>query len=299
MKRLLLFVFLVGSLSAFSQDTIKIGNWMIHGKVSFNVSQAYFSNWAAGGVSNFTTIGKYTMIANYKKDKHSFNNYLDLALGYTIFLEGKPMKTEDKIEYLPAYRYELHKHWYFSVLGKFASQFAPGYEYDIDSTNYVSKFLAPAWIDVGPGITYQPVDWFWVNVSPVNPAFIVVNDQRLADEGIFGLTPADTVGNIIKHADRVKYMFGAKLTSVLNYEIFKNINLGTKLELFSDYLNNPQNIDVNWQVLFGLKVNDWLNVDLQTTLLYDDDIMITDKDGNIGPRAQFRQLLLISVGYAF
>jgi hypothetical protein len=289
-------------LSVFSQeDTIRIGNWMIQGKVSFNVSQAYFSNWAAGGISNFTTIGKYTMIANYKKDKHSFDNYLDLALGYTIFLEGEPMKTEDKIEYITAYRYQLHKNWYFSVMGKFASQFAPGYEYDIDSTTYVSTFLAPAWIDVGPGITYQPVDWFWVNLSPINPAFIVVNDQRLANEGIFGLEPAevDTAGNVIKDAAKVKYMFGAKLTTVLNYEIVKNVNVGTKLELFSDYLNNPQNLDVNWQVLIGLKVNDWLNVDLQTTLLYDDDIMITDADGNTGPRTQFRQLLLISVGYAF
>ncbi len=44
---------------------------------------------------------------------------------------------------------------------------------------------------------------------------------------------------------------------------------------------------------------DWLNIDLQTTLLYDDDIMITDKDGNIGPRAQFREFLMISVGYTF
>ena len=82
-------------------------------------------------------------------------------------------------------------------------------------------------------------------------------------------------------------------------EVVKNITLGTKLELFSDYLNEPQNIDVNWQVLIGLKVNDWLNVDLQTTLLYDNDIMIEDSDGNIGPRVQFRELLMLSVGYTF
>lgn len=86
---------------------------------------------------------------------------------------------------------------------------------------------------------------------------------------------------------------------VLAKEVYKNITVGTKLELFSDYLNKPQNIDVNWQVLIGLKVNDWLNVDIQTTLLYDDDIQITDSDGNIGPRVQFRQLLMISIGYAF
>ena len=94
-------------------------------------------------------------------------------------------------------------------------------------------------------------------------------------------------------------MFGAKMMMVLSYEIVKNVNIGTKLELFSDYLNNPQAVDVNWQVLIGFKINDWLNVDLQTTLLYDQDIMITDKDGNTGPRTQFREFLMLSIGYAF
>ncbi len=301
MKRLLLIIFLVGTFAAYSQDTIQLGNWTIMGKISLNVSQAYFSNWSQGGTSNFTGIGKYNMIADYKKNKHGWNNYLDLALGYNIFFEDLPLKTEDKIEYITAYRYQLHKHWYFTVMGKFASQFAKGYNYEVDSTIYVSKFMAPGYIDVGPGITYEPVDWFFVNLSPLTPAWLIVNDQRLADEGSFGLEPAeyDTAGNVINHARRVKTMFGAKLVAVLSYEIIKNINVGTKLELFSDYLNNPQNIDVNWQVLIGLKVNDWLNVDFQTTLWYDDDIMITDKDGNTGPRTQFRQLLLLSVGYSF
>lgn len=292
---------LFGTFASFSQDTIQLGNWTIMGKFSLNISQAYFSNWSQGGQSNFTTIGKFNLLVDYKKDRHGWNNYLDMALGYTVFMEDKPMKTEDKIEYITAYRYELHKHWYLTMMGKFASQFAKGYDYEVDSTTYISKFMAPGYFDLGPGITYQPVDWFFVNLSPATAAWIVVNDQRLANEGAFGLDPAvlDTAGNVIEPAKRVRTMFGAKLISVLNYEIAKNITVGTKLELFSDYLQNPQNIDVNWQVLVGMKVNDWLNIDLQTTLWYDDDIMITDKDGNIGPRTQFRELLLLSIGYSF
>ncbi len=301
MKRVLLILIVIGITTVYAQDTIQLGNWTIMGKVSINLSQSYFSNWSAGGISNLTTIGKYNMSANYKKNRHGWNNYLDVALGYTMFLEEEPLKTEDKIEYITGYEYELHKHWYFTVMGKFATQFAKGYDYGVDSSNYISKFLAPAWVDVGPGIKYQPVDWFWVNFSPATAAWMVVNDEKLADAGSFGLDPAefDTAGNVITHAKKVKSMFGAKMMIVISKEVFKNINLGTKLELFSDYLDNPQYIDVNWQVLVGLKVNDWLNVDLQTTLLYDNDIMITDKDGNVGPRAQFRELLMLSVGYTF
>jgi hypothetical protein len=145
------------------------------------------------------------------------------------------------------------------------------------------------------------VDWFFVNVSPLTAAWIIVNDQRLADEGSFSVGPAefDTAGNVVTPAKKVRGMFGAKLVSAIKYEIVKNITVGSKLELFSDYLNNPQNIDVNWQILIGLKVNEWLNVDLEGTLWYDDDIMVLDDNGNIGPRAQFRQLLLLSVGYSF
>lgn len=301
MKRILLITLIIASLSAFSQDTIRVGNWIFTGKVSLNISQSYFSNWSAGGSSNFTTIGKYTMHANYKKGKHEWTNYLDLALGYSLFADQEPLKTEDKIEYITSYRYSLHKNWYFTVMGKFATQFAPGFDYAVDSTDYISKFMAPAWIDIGPGIMYEPTDWFFVNFSPVTPAWIIVNDQQLANEGAFGLEPAvyNDEGVVVTPAKKVKSQFGAKMMIVLAKEVAKNITLGTKLELFSDYLNQPQNIDVNWQVLIGLKVNDWLNVDLQTTLLYDNDIMITDSDGNTGPRAQFREFLMISVGYAF
>lgn len=289
------------SFSAFSQDTIRLGNWMLTGKASLNLSQTYFANWSAGGTSNLTVIGKYSMNANYKKDKHEWTNWIDLALGYSLFQDEDPLKTEDKMEYITSYRYQLHKHWYFTVMGKFASQFAKGYDYAVDSSVYISKFLAPAWIDIGPGIMYEPNDWFFVNFSPVTPAWIIVNDQRLANEGAFGLDPAvyNDEGEVVTPAKKVKSMFGAKMMIVLSKEVAKNITLGTKLELYSDYLNEPQNIDVNWQVLIGMKVNNWLNIDLQTTLLYDNDIMITDSDGNTGPRTQFREFLMLSVGYAF
>ena len=303
MKKLLLLVLLTTTIAANAQkagDTIHAGNWIITGKLSLNLSQSYFSNWLAGGTSNVTMIGKYTMSANYTKNRHSWNNWLDLALGYSLFTDVEPLKTEDKIEYITSYNYSLKKPWYFTVVGKFASQFAGGYDYTVDSSvNYLSKFMAPAFIDVGPGIKYEPADWFFVNFSPATASWVLVMDQRLANEGAFGLTPADTVNGVVQNAKMVRSMFGAKLMAVLKYEVAKNIILGTKLELFSDYLDTPQNIIVNWQVLLGLKVNDWLNVDLQTTLLYDDKIMITDKDGNTGPRVQFREVLMLSIGFSF
>ncbi|VAW28370.1 hypothetical protein MNBD_BACTEROID07-2007 [hydrothermal vent metagenome] len=161
--------------------------------------------------------------------------------------------------------------------------------------------MAPGYINLGFGIQYKPVKWFSVNISPANIRWVIVNDQRLADNGSFGLDAAvvDTSGNIIRHAKKSRLDFGARLLLVFNYDIAKNVNLSTKLELFSNYLDKPQNIVVDWQTDLGLKVNDWLNVTISTTLLYDDKVMIMDKNGNTGPRIQFKQLLMVGVGYNF
>ena len=280
-------------------DTIK--NWKIKGNVSLNINQNYYSNWAAGGENNFGLIGKYTMHADYSKGKNTWLNWIDLALGYSVIGKSDPVKTDDKIEFITTYKRELTKYWSLTALGSFKSQFAKGYDYAKDSTTPISRFLAPGYVDFGPGFLFQPVKWFSVNISPANMHWVIVNDQRLADEGSFGLDPAekDANGNIIAHAKKSRMDFGARLLLVLKHDIAKNVNLATKLELFSNYLHKPQNLVVDWQTDIGLKVNDWLNVTFSTTVLYDDRIMITDKNGNTGPRTQFKQLLMVGFGYSF
>jgi hypothetical protein len=299
MKKTLLLLFLVTSIGGYSQnDTIK--NWNLKGKASLNFSQSYFSNWSAGGENSLTAVAKYTMDANYKKGKHSWSNWFDFAYGYSLIGKSDPMKTEDKIEILSSYNYDLHKYWALSAVLSFKSQFRNGYDYSKDSTNNISGFMAPAYIDFGPGITYKPSDHFSANFSPVTPRWIVVMDQNLANQGAFGLKAADTINGVVQDAKQVKTAFGAKLLMILSYEVAKNVNLSTKLELFSDYLDKPQNIDVNWQVLVELKVNSWLNVNLSTELIYDDDVIIKDaNDLPMGPRTQFKQMLMLGIGYSF
>jgi hypothetical protein len=78
------------------------------------------------------------------------------------------------------------------------------------------------------------------------------------------------------------------------------VDFSTKLELFSNYLHNPQNIDVNWQVNITMKVNSWLNVNINTELIYDDDVIFHDANGNpIGPRTQFNENMQIGLAITF
>ena len=301
MKKILLIAFIFSGLIAMSQtDTVKY--WKIENKASLNFTQSYFSNWSAGGENTLATTGKFTNNSNYAKGKHKWDNWLDLALGYSLIGDNKAMKTDDKIEFISSYGYDIHDKIYATVLLTFRTQFANGYEYKTDSSIYISKFMAPGTVDIGPGMQWDANDHFMINFSPVTARWIIVNDQRLADAGSFGLDPAikDTAGVIIKHAKKAKTMFGAKVLAVFKYEIFKNVDFATKLELFSDYLDNPQNIDVNWQAGLTLKVNSWLNVNISTELIYDDDIIINDVNGNpIGPRTQFNENMQLGIVVSF
>ena len=79
----------------------------------------------------------------------------------------------------------------------------------------------------------------------------------------------------------------------------------TKLGLLSNYLHNPQNIDVNWEVLLNMKLTKFLSAVISTNLIYDDDIKIgidDDGDGIIdreGPRTQFKKVIGVGLSYQF
>jgi hypothetical protein len=300
MKRVLLALLFLSATVTYGQDTIK--HWKTEGSLTFNFSQAYFSNWSAGGENSFAGIPKFHFKADYTKNKFKWSNTLNLGLGYTITGKSDPMKTEDLIEFYSTLGYEFHKNLYATFMVKFSSQFAKGYDYSTDSSTYISKFMAPGYLDLGPGIAYNLPDWLVINFSPATARITFVNDQGLADGGNFGIDPAvyDTNGNVITHADKMKFQFGAKLTAAIKYEIFKNVELGTSLELYSDYLDNPQNLIVNWKTLLRLKVNSWLNVDFNTELFYDDSVMFYDEAGiPEGPKTQFKQNLMVGLSMNF
>ncbi|MEI7896823.1 MAG: DUF3078 domain-containing protein [bacterium] len=279
-------------------------HWLIHGNGSLQFSQAAFSNWASGGQNSLGLVGWLNFKANYKNGKHVWANNVDLGYGFNILGKGndaKFNKTNDKIELTTAYGYELHKNkkWYLTLLANFRTQFTAGYNYPDDST-VISNFMAPGYLVAGIGITYAPVKWFNVYVSPVSGRFTFVTDQRLADSGAFGVERSYTNSSGFHHGKTLRGEFGPYLRADLNADLAKNINLSSTVELFTDYLHQFGNIDVNWSLLLSLKVNKWLAASIQTQLIYDDDIMIRpDPTERARPMTQFKELLGIGLSYKF
>ena len=286
------------------QDT----TWKVGGATSLTFSQVTLRNWSAGGQSSISANVFGTAFAHYRKDKANWENTLDI--GYGIIRQDKKriVKTDDKIDLSSKYGRKAAKNWFYSVLFNFRTQMTPGYEFPNDTLKVkISDFLAPGYIITSIGMDYNPNAKFTLFLSPVTGKTTLVLDQTLANKGAFGVEEAvqDTGGNIVEPGKNVRQELGGYIKIRFTDEIMKNINLQTKIDLFSNYLKDPQNIDINWELIITMKVNKYISANLSTHLIYDNDIDIAideDNDGipeAVGPRTQFKEVLGIGISYEF
>lgn len=285
------------STAVLPQDTV----WKKGGLLTLTFNQTSLSNWAAGGENALSLNGIAAFFTKYKKDKVAWDNNLDLAYGFLKQGDDDIVKNDDRIELNSKLGYQAFKSkvWYYTALVNAKTQFAPGYNEIGDTMRVkISDFAAPAYVLLSLGLDYKPTDYFSVYISPLTAKFTIVNNQRLADLGSFGVDAATynpITGEKIEDGETLRSEFGAYLNARFQKDIMQNVNLMTKLDLFSNYQDNPQNIDVNFDLLLGMKVNKLITVSLGVTVIYDDDIMIIDGD-KVGPRTQMRQVF--GVGFA-
>ncbi len=294
--------------SSLAQDTTVVEapvvkNWRLKSAFGINGTQSAFVNWNAGGRNNISALAFISASADYSKNKWQWKNNLELALGGVKYLDSTGrkagfQKTDDKIDFATNVGYKLKEKWYVSMIGGFRTQFMDGFAYPNDSTP-VSRFMAPGYVNLSLGIDYTPNEHLSVFLSPLSTKITIVNDQKLADAGAFGVDKGifGPSGEVTTGGNRVRYEYGAYFKLTYQKELFKNVNFKSKLELFSNYAKNPQNIDVNVDVLWTFKVNSWLSASLNWTLIYDDDITIRDAKGNSGPRTQFKSVLGLGISY--
>jgi hypothetical protein len=305
MKNVVLFLVLVLSfnLKAQNPDTLP-KNWKLKVIYGVNGSQTSFVNWNAGGRNNVAVLGFIDALGNYKKGNLKWDNDIHLALGAVNYLgkieDGSKrfQKTDDRIEFNTNVGVRLKEHFYLSLLGNLRTQSLDGFAYPNDSIA-VSRFMAPGYTALALGIDYKPNDNIALFISPLASKMTFVKSDRLANLGAFGVDAAtyDGLGNLLTAGKQFRGEFGAYIQMKYSRNLAKNIDFKMSLQLFSNYVNNPQNIDVNGEALFNFKINSWLSSSLQWNLIYDDDIQITDRDKNVGPRTQFKSVF--GLGMAF
>lgn len=303
MKKKLLLLCLCCSQLLWSQEK----EWETGGTSRVNFSQLNLTNWSAGGQNSVNANSLISLYANRKREKSLWDNFLDL--GYGINLQGNEnnwIKTDDKIDFTSKYGYTASKNWSYSALFNFKTQFSDGYNYPNDSIK-ISGLFAPAYILESIGMDFQSESGFSCYFSPATIKITVVGNQELANIGAFGVQKAtlDNNGNIIVEGENTRTEFGAYIRAYYKKEVLKNINVNSKLELFTNYLQNPISVDVNWELLLAFKVNKFISASLSTQLIYDNDILIdkdNDGDGITDVRKaaiQFKEVFGIGLAYTF
>jgi hypothetical protein len=260
--------------------TAKIKLWKFGGNFSLTFSQISLTNWVAGGEDAISGTAGTLLTANFHKGKIKWDNTLDIGYGLTKQGEDRVIKNEDKIDFSSQYGKKASEKWLYSALLGFKTQFSAGYNYPNDSV-VISNFLAPAYIIISGGMDYRPSDKLSFFLSPISGRLTIVSDQKLADQGAFG----------VKKGSTTRSEMGGFVRIVYQDKFFTdNFSVRSKLELFSNYVEKPENIDVNWEVSLNLKLGNYITARFQTLIVYDDDMIA---------KLQVKELFGIGFSYRF
>ncbi len=285
-------------------DSDTIMGWKYSGIFNLNFSQTSLNNWAAGGTGSYAILGNTNLQARYKSEKVLWENVLLLNYGM-VKADGTPLqKNDDRIELNSRIGRKAFGDWYYAGFASFKTQF----DATFTEGRMVSNFMSPAWMQFALGMSYSKNKHFSVLLAPIAGKFTFVNEQRHADSGDYGVKKAvlDPVTfAVITPGQRFRPEIGAFVMVMVDYDIFKNVNLKSKLDLFNNYTDenkpNRRNVDVNWETNINMKVNKFMSATLFTHLIYDQDILIeiADRPEQRGPRTQFKQVLGIGISYKF
>lgn len=289
-------------------DTIAVSKWEKKNVVNFDLSEIAFVNWNAGGVNSITGIlrGNFTRLRRTPKTK--FSNELIVRYGVNKQDGTEIRKTEDAFQFSSTYgyRHDTITNWFHSAKFSFNTQFTNGYAYP-NTALAISKPFAPAYTFFGVGAEYSNrKENINIYLSPLTFKNTLVLSQRLANQGAFGVKPAvfdPETGEIMAEGLRSRTEVGILITSHFKRKIFKNINIENRLSLYTDYLNDFGNIDVDWQFMVDFIVNEYVKANIGLHMIYDDDIKVKKEIGGeqviIGPRLQIKQMLGVGLEYKF
>ncbi|WP_430907244.1 DUF3078 domain-containing protein [Maribacter sp. 2-571] len=284
--------------------------WQEINLLGLTLSETAFVNWNAGGTTSISALANARFERNYKFRYISWENFLEMRYGVNLQEGQKLRKTEDalRVSSTFGYRRDTISNWYYSAKAKFNTQFSDGFKYP-DRENAVSRPLSPGYFFLGAGASYISKERrFNLYISPITQKATLVLDQELADKGAFGVQRAvlDDEGNVLEKGENLFLELGFLITNSWESQLYKNMGIKHRLNLYTDYLQSFGNIDVDWELNVELRVNEYIVTQIGTHLIYDDDILFNEvkaDDGTITdpgePRLQFKQLLGVGISYNF
>jgi len=279
MKKILLIVLGLHLSLCYSQDTEESKpNWTKKGVITFLVNQSSFENWIAGGISNVSGTLGLNYDFNYQKNDWTWENKLIANFGLTKIKNQDTQKSSDLLEWNSVVGKKAKGYWYYSMFLNFKTQFADDLDKD---TKGPTQFLSPGYFQFGPGMLWKKSDNFKVNIAPATSRLIVV-DKNLTEpnEAYFG----------VEEGKSARYELGASIGAYYKFNVMENISMENILNLYSNYLEDPQNVDLDYTMNMIMKINKFISANLSYQTIYDD---------NAFRGLQTRQVFGIGINYIF
>lgn len=252
-------------------DTIKNG-WKSKGKITLLFNQANFSNWIAGGENSFSGNVGFDYKLDYKKDDYTWENRILASYGLLQTQNSSfEKKTDDQLEINSIVAKKTKSYWYYSLLVNFRTQFTKGYLYDKDANGAEireenTNFMSPGYLLFGPGMYWKKNDNFKINLAPLTSKFTFVNSRYTS---ILGYVDRSYFG--VDANKSMLYQLGFNATAYYKFNIMENVSAENLLNLYSNYLKDPQNIDINYNLIILMKINKVLSANFNFQAIYDDD----------------------------
>ncbi len=287
--------------------------WTNTNTAGLDINEVAFVNWNSGGSNSISALIGLNSVLRYEYRNFIWDSNLLARYGLNKQEEQEFRKTDDLLEIRSSLGFRKNKrtNWYYSARFNFKTQFANGYNYP-NTSNEISKFMAPGYLFLGGGVEYgKNIDKFSMYFSPLTLKTTFVFDEALSDAGSFGVLPAeyDADGNLIRSGERVRKELGVLLTSAYETELFENVAIRNLMSFYTDYINDFGNVDIDWEIVFDFRVNNFVRATLGSHLRYDNDVKVQEEVVNtetdetefvgLGARVQWKQLLGVGVVYEF
>ncbi len=272
-------------------DTIPAG-WRLGGVYNLTINQGALSNWSAGGdnssISLSTLLSTYAL---YKQGRHSWDNTLDMAYGFVNTTSLGTRKSDDQIDLLSKYGYDVGKRFFLTGLFNFRSQFSKGYSYTDENTKVLtSNFAAPAYIVFSLGMDYKVDQHLSIFLSPATARWVTVSNDSLARAAAFGVDSG-------KHS---RLEFGSFASVQYENTFNKTTSYRTRLDLFSNYLHNVQDVNIYWTNILSVRAFRLISINISLEMIYDNDVKPVKADGSIGGASlELKEVLGIGLAYEF
>lgn len=268
--------------------------WNTEGNIQLLFNQSAFNKeWTGGGTSSMAANLLFDYNINYREGDFTWDNRILANYGLTrTSADEFTRKTSDRLELNSIAGKQLtDSNFYYTFFANFRTQFSPGYDFTEEPTTgetirtETSQFLSPAYLQAGPGMMWKKSDELHVNIAPATARLILVHPD-------FTSAPTYVDGDYfgVDAGKSYRFELGASLSAFAKLNLIENVSMENTLSLYSNYLDTPGNIDIDYLLNLDMGINDYLSANFIFQAIYDD---------NAVSAFQVREVLGVGFNYVF